>query len=327
MSKIDALQQMEKAVIDGTALPASILNTQQANRFIDLVVDESVLLKQVRVARIDHPAGEINKLDLGTIVTEDASLSVTTNTPSESTVTYNTVKYRSSFDLASDFTEDNIEGAGVRDTLLNMFSKRIATDAEIAAIEGDDSLGTGTAELNLLSANDGWFKLLTADVPVAQQINAAGASASRKLFYDMKRAIPRRYRISRPDYRYLSPTSVADKWELDEGELNTGSEGQVATRQTGSVGRSPFGIPMSEVNLFPEDLTFGTAVTDASKIVLTPFANLIWFIQRKITIEWDRVPRQDKWEVTIHFRTDVEVENDDMVVMANNVSESGTDYA
>ena len=330
--KLDALALMEKAAIDGTALPQSLLNVQQANRFIDLVVDQSVLLKQVRTVRIDHPSGEINKLDLGTIVTEGASTTTTprTRVPSESVVTYSTIKYRSAFDLVTDFVEDNIEGANVRDTLLTMFSKRIAIDAELAAIEGDDSLATGDLESdlnNLLGVNDGWCKILNAKVPSAQLVNAAGASSSRKLFYDMKRRIQTRYRVARPDFRWLVPPSVWDKWELDEGESNEGSEGQVGTRQRGTVGRRPFGIAMVEVPLMPEDLTFGTATTDASKIILTPLANLIWFIQRDITIEWDRIPRMDKWEVTIHWRGDVEVENEEMPVLANNVSESGADYA
>jgi hypothetical protein len=53
---------------------------------------------------------------------------------------------------------------------------------------------------------------------------------------------------------------------------------------------------------------------------------LIYFVQRDITIEWDRQPRQDMWEVTIHFRCDFEVENVDLVVIAKNVSMSGADY-
>jgi len=331
-NKLDALQLMEKAAIDGTALPQSILNLQQANRFIDLVIDQSVLLKNIRTVRIDHPSGEINKLDLGSIVTEGASATTTprTRVPTESIVTYSTIKYRSAFDLVTDFVEDNIEGSSVRDTLLNMFSKRIAVDAELAAIEGDEALPTGDLESdenNLLGVNDGWCKLLGAAVPAAQQIDAAGAASSRKLYYNMKRKIQTRYRVARPDYRWLVPPSVFDKWELDEGEIATrGSDTGAATRQQGSVGRRPFGITQFEVPLFPEDLTFGTAVTDASKIILTPFANLIWFIQRDITIEWDRVPRQDKWEVTIHWRADVEVENAEMVVLGNNVSESGPDF-
>ena len=330
--KLDPIVVIEKATIDGTSLPNSILNSQQANRFIDLVVDQSSLLKAVRTIRIDHPTGEINKMDLGSIVSEGAgtTTTATTHTPSESVVNYASVKYRSAFDLSTDFVEDNIEGGSVRDTLLNMFTKRIGTDAELAAIEGDDGLATGdgeTQENNLLGANDGWKAILAAKTPALQQIDAAGAASSRKLFYKLKRGIQRRYRVARPDYRWLVPPSVYDKWELDEGEQNDGAEGQVRTRQQGKVGRNPFGIPQIEVPLMPEDLAYGTAVSDATQLWLSPLMNFLWFIQRDITIEWDRIPRQDKWEVTIHWRADVEVENEEMVVLAKNVSETGSDYA
>jgi len=329
--KLDPMVLLQKAAIDENALPNSILNRQQADRFIDLVIDFSVLLKAVRTVRIDHPSGEINKLDLGTIVSEGAGTTTVprTRTPTESIVNYDTVKYRSAFDLVTDFVEDNIQGVGIRDLLLDQFTKRIAVDAETAAIEGDESLTTGDAESdenNLLGVNDGWNKLLINVVPAAQQVAAAGLASSRRLFFEMKRRIQKRYRVARPDYRWIVPSSVWDKWELDEGENNTGSEGQVSTRQTGAVGRRPFGMAMVESTLQPEDLAFGTAVTDATKIWLTPLMNLIWFIQRDITIEWDRIPRDDKWEVTIHWRTDVQVENEEMVILANDVSESGTDF-
>jgi len=327
--KLDVNKLMTKSEIDEANLPNSVLNTQQANRFIDLVIDTSTLIKKVRTRRINHQKGDINKLDLGNIVTEgaDTTTSVTTNVPSESKIHYSTEKYRSAFDLTTDFTEDNLEGRSIRDTLLTMFSKRISIDSEMAFIEGDESLTTGdlqSKENNLLGPNDGIVKILTDNTPAAQQINAGGKASSKKLFYDMKRKIPSRYRVAKPAYRFLTPTSVYDKWMWDISEVETGA-GDTATQ--GNVNRSPLGIPMVDVPLMPEDLSIGTSVSDGTKIILTPLQNLIYFIQRDITIEWDRQPRKDMWEVTIHFRADFQVENRDMCVIAHNVSESGTDYA
>jgi hypothetical protein len=83
---------------------------------------------------------------------------------------------------------------------------------------------------------------------------------------------------------------------------------------------------MVEVPLMPEDLTYGSN-SDATQMWLTPLQNLIWFVQREVTIEWDRVPRSDKWETTIHWRGDVQVESSAMVVIAENIRESGSDYS
>lgn len=326
--KLPLQEMVEKSAIDSNSLPNSVLNREQANRFIDLVVDESVLLKQVRVVRVNRNKGEINKLDLGTIVTEGAHTTskATTNVPSESVVTYDCEKYRSGFDLKTDFMEDNIEGKSIRNTLLSMFSKRIAIDTEMAAIEGDDDLTVGdgqSKENNLLGVNDGWGKILLANVPSAQQIDAGGFAPSKKLYYDMKRAIPSRYRAAKPDYTWIVPSGPFDKWKLDWSDRETAG-GDTALAKAMVPG--PWGIDMLEVPLMPEDLSFGSAGTDGSWIWLTPLQNLIYFVQRDITIEWDRRPRQDVWEVTIHFRVDFEVENPDLVVLAKNVSMSGSDY-
>jgi len=88
--KLPLQQMIAKSAIDETSLPNSVLNRQQSDRFIDMVVDESVLLKRVRVIRTSRNKGAINKLDLGTIVTQGASTTsrATTRTPTERVVTY-----------------------------------------------------------------------------------------------------------------------------------------------------------------------------------------------------------------------------------------------
>lgn len=295
---LDIGQLLEKAAISETTLPSSVMNRAQSDRFIDLVTDTSVLLKAIRRARVSIQKGEINKLDLGSIVTEGASAtsSATTRTPSDSTVEWDTVKYRSAFDLKTDFIEDNIEGGNVRDTLLNMFSKRMSIDAEMASIEGDEDLTTGDVQSdsnNLLGVNDGFIEIFNDNVPSAQQVDAAGAASSLKLFYDMKRKVPSRYRVAKPDYRWCVPSSVYDKWTYDMTQRGT-VVGDAARQ--GQVGRTPLGIPMVEVPLMPEDLTYGSN-SDATQMWYTPLKNMIWFIQREITVEWDRVPRSDQWEV------------------------------
>jgi hypothetical protein len=326
--KLPLGQMFSKSAIDETSLPNSILNRQQANRFIDMVVDEAILMKNVRVVRTDTNKGEINKLDLGTIVTQGASTTsrATTRIPTEKVVTYDTEKYRSAFDLKTDFMEDNLEKGGARDTLLGMFSKRMAIDTELAAIEGDSTLATGDSqsdENNLLGVNDGFSKILLANVPSAQQVDASGDAPSKRLYYEMKRRIPSRYRVAKPDYVWIVPSGPADKWKLDWSDRET--VGGDSALSSGLV-PGPWGIPMLEVPLMPEDLSFGTIGTDGCQIWLTPLKNLIYFVQRDITIEFDRRPRQDVWEVTIHFRVDFEIENTELVIMAKNVSLSGSDY-
>lgn len=58
MSKATTVAETIDATAGGTAdLTTAILDRQQADRFIELVVDTSVLLKQIRVKRVNHPSG------------------------------------------------------------------------------------------------------------------------------------------------------------------------------------------------------------------------------------------------------------------------------
>jgi hypothetical protein len=317
-----------KEAIDSGSLPHSVLNRVQADRFIDLVIDETTLMKKVRVQRVNNNKGSVSKLDLGSVVTEGASTTsrARTRTPTESVMTYDTEKYRSAFDLHTDFVEDNLEKEGIRNRLLSMFAKRISIDIEMAALRGDDSLLTGdnqSDQNNLYGVNDGWSKILRSNVPGTQIIDAAGTAPTSELYYRMKRLVPSRYRAAKPDYVWIAPSGPADKWKRDWAVRQTVGGDQVLA--TGAA-PGPWGIPMLEVPLMSEDMTFAPYGTDGSEIWLTPLQNLVYFVQRDITIEFERQPRQDMWECTIHFRVDFEVENPDLVVMATNVSMSGDDF-
>jgi len=224
--KLPLKEIMQKSAINQTSLPNSVLSRKQSDRFIDLLVDESVLMKNIRVVRVDHQKGEVNKLDLGTIVTEGAHTTskATTHVPTERVLVWDTEKYRSAFDLSTDFTEDNIEKAGIRDRLLSMFTKRMAIDTELAALKGDETLSTGdsqSAENNLLGVNNGFQKILETAVPTAQQLDASGAAPSKRLYYEMKRRIPSRYRAAKPNYVWIVPSGPADKWALDWSDRET----------------------------------------------------------------------------------------------------------
>lgn len=228
---------------------------------------------------------------------------MSTYAPTASTVNYDTKKVRSCFDLTSDFTEDNIEGTAVRDKLLEMFTKRIAIDLEILALEGDENVaGTTTTRADrLVQANDGFYDIMMktptspptaqAGVPDAQQIDAEGTAASYKLYYNLKKLIPTRYRVAKPDYRWLVSPRTYDKWVYDltvlDGDVGDGpaykNDVQARAREMGGGG-SPVGIKMVEVPLLPEDLSYDEAATDGTWIACTPLQNLIMFIQRDITI-------------------------------------------
>lgn len=313
--------------IDSAVLPASVLPRQAADRFIDLVVDTSVLLKNVRVVKVNHPKGQINRLNLSDISSEGANAvsTPTTYVPAESIIEYNMVKYRSAFDLTRDFEFDNIERFGVRDTLLDMFSKRIRKDNEIALIQSDDTLPTGDGQSkfnNLCGVNNGIRKILLENVPTAQILDASGTSVSKDLFYAAKGLIPVDYQVNEPDYRWIMNVAAHDKWVYEfQDRATVGGDASYSGTAPG-----PWGIPILKVPQMPSNFSYSGSAADRTDIILTPPKNLIWFVQREMSIETERRPRMDKDEITMYWRVDFQVENPDLVVYIKNIKISGADY-
>jgi len=319
-------EAIRKATINGTTLPNVILNRIQVDEFIDDVVDESVLLSKIRVARRSEPSGEINRLYFSGPVTEKASLTHSEREPSEAQVLFDTVKLRSTFDLSSDFMEDIKASSpeAARRRIAKLFASQIANDLEQLGIEGDDSIaGTTTASDRLLCANDGWSALMDDDLPAAQDLDALGAGPSKRLYFAMLRLMPTKYKKRKKNFRWVVSPSIQEDWvELMSARATPAGDQAVE----GYIAK-PTGIPMLEVPLMPVDLTYGTGISDCGQIWLLDPKNLVYIIQRKIKWEWERNPRADTWEATVHTRADVIIENENAIVRAKNVSLTGTDYA
>ena len=163
-------------------LNANSMKREIADRFINQVIDESVLLKNVRVHRTDAAAGDISKLALSGPVTykaTEATETTDTRKPTNTVVPYATKKTTSAIDISGELSEDNIEGPNGRNTILSCIVTQMGNDMEQLAIEGDDSISGSTDIEKLLKSNDGW-KLLTASGTGAHIVDAAGKKASYK---------------------------------------------------------------------------------------------------------------------------------------------------
>jgi len=296
------------------------LKREEATAFINQVVDESVLLKACRVHQTDSPSGNLSKLSITGPVTERATENTdsgNTYKPTNSVVAYATVKTRSAIDISGEVQEDTIEGTGAQGTIMNAMVTQVANDMEMLSVEGDDSTVGSSALARLLVANDGWH-VQTASGSGAHLVDCGGKRASYKLLGEMLLAMPTKWRKNLNQLRWiLSPRAAFDITEEWGGRVTDLGD---SLRQTGQLppihGVQPLIVPF-----IPEDLTIsGTASTSGSFIWLTNPANMIYVVQRDVTIEWERVPRSDKDEGTIHMRTDFVIEEVDAIAKAINVN-------
>ena len=303
-----------------TAMNSASLRRELADMFINLVVDESRLLSMVRQHRTSFPSGDITKLNVNTNVTRGATQNTEateTRRPTDSVVTYNTAKTVSLLDVSGEWVEDNVGGQGGKNVAIEAFTRAIANDMETLSIEGDDS-ETGTDDLaSLIKVNDGWH-VLTSAAEGAHIVDGTSKRTSYKLLSEMMRAMPTKWKRCPSDLRWLMSWGAAQDLVDEFASRNTLYGDQM--RKEGTL-PPILGVPVEIIPKIPEDLTLtGTDGTTGTFIWLCNPQNFIFVVQRDFKAEWERVPRKDADELTIHMRTDFVVEETDAVVKATDVS-------
>jgi hypothetical protein len=303
-----------------TVMDSVSIRRKLADRFINQVVDESRLLQMVTTMPVVEPSGEFSKINVNTQVTELATENADSGNvrrPEDTPLFFQTVKLRSAMDVTGEWIEDNIEGAQGRSTFVQAMTSAISNDHEQLAIEGDESIVGTTDEERLLKANDGWATI-TAGHPDTNFVDAGGRKPSFALFSAMLTAMPTKYKRDRTKLRWIMSWGAAQRYVEEIADRPTIYGDHL--REHGTL-PPILGVPVEIVPLLPEDLPLsGTSGEQGTFIWLTDPKNFVYVPQRSFTLEWERKPRNDRYEMTIYMRTDYIVQETKQVVMATDVS-------
>ena len=257
-----AKTRVEKAVITTDALAtAGKLNPQQADQFIDYVIDQSVLKNNARIVRFNPEQLEINKIGIGRRVAMPAAEA--TDPRKRRGVTTSKVVLRPReiivpWEVTDSVAEVNLEGAKLLDHIVKMMAAQCNNDIEELALQGD-VLGPAILESDYVDGGDttryvkdgylamfnGWLRL--ADT-LTHLYDAAGANVGSTIFSRMLNALPTKWRRNRGDLRfYIAP----DLEQLYREKTSTRATplGDAAA-QTDQV-LKPFGVPLIAAPLFP----------------------------------------------------------------------------
>ena len=249
---------VQKAITAAEALATSgKLNPAQANKFIDYVVDESVMKDNVRVVRFTNEELAIDRIGIGKRVMQPATEYVAPQ--HRSGVSTSQIKLKpeeviAAFDITDTFKELNIEGESVEDHIIRMFAAGWRNDEEQLAINGDtvgpaalegDLVDEGSTTQyikdGLLTLFDGWWRKSDG----AHLLNAANASIGLNVFGGMIRAMPQKYRRNKKDLRFFMSADLAQYYIEKMATRMTGKGDAAAEGET----QTPFGIPIVEVPL------------------------------------------------------------------------------
>lgn len=277
---------IQKAITAAETLATSgKLNPAQADKFIDYVIDESVMKNNVRVVRFRNEELAIDKIGIGKRVMHPAveyqapqyRLGVTT-----SQIKLKPEEVIAAFDIGDSFKELNIEGDSAEDHIIKMFATGWRNDEETLSLNGDVvgqavlegdlwDQGSTTKYIkdDLLGMYDGWWRLADG----AHLVNAANTSVGLNVFGAMLRAMPQKYRRNKANLRFFMSSDLAQMYIEKIATRMTGKGDAAAEGET----QTPFGVPIVEVpllDLLPKIVQNVTMTgTTAQSLRYAPYAS------------------------------------------------------
>jgi HK97 family phage major capsid protein len=307
LSNRTILEKADLALADLTA-GGGILKPAQAQKFMRLLIKDSVLMKMATVVPMASPKQQISKIKFGTRILrpgqEATALAVGDRAkPDLTSVELDAKLFKAEVRLSDETLEDSIERGELRQTIMEMIAEAISRDMEEIVVSGD----TASAD-PFLATMDGVVKQATSHV-----VDAAGAHISKNLLSDMLKTLPSEHLRDKKSMGFL--TSV----DADLDYRNSLAERATAVGDKFLEGDTPVlysGVPVQPVPLFPENLGSGN---DQTVILLCNPKNIQVGIWRQIRIESAREISEGTLKIVATLRFDVKFAEEPGVAKAINV--------
>ncbi len=307
LSNRTILEKADLALADLTA-GGGILKPAQAQKFMRLLIKESVLMKLATVIPMASPKQQISKIKFGSRILrpgqEATALALADRAkPDLSSVELDAQLFKAEVRLSDEVLEDSIERGELRQTIMEMMAEAISRDMEEVLINGD------TVSVDpFLAVMDGVLKQATSNV-----VDAAGAPISKTLLQSMLKTLPSEHLRDKKAMRFM--TSV----DADLDYRNTLADRATVAGDRLLESDTPVlhgGVPVQPVPLFPENLGVGN---DQTVIVLCNPKNIHVGIWRQIRLESDRDISEGTLKIVATLRFDVKYAEEPGVAKAINV--------
>ncbi len=281
-----------------------LLQAEQANTFIDMVVEQPTMIQQVRVQRMNGPQMKINRLGFDSRIMHAATQTGGQNDdgsndrwlaaakrskPLSSQIELNTKECIAEVRIPYEVMEDNIEKGNFEAHVMRQIAERATLDFEEFGLFSDT--GSGDADLAM---QDGWLKLITSHV-----LDNASAGAKDAMITAALLAMPQKYLRNLPAMRaYIS---IANKIKFQADRMN----------RIGALGDAS---AVANLDLYSQGLKVEPVATLAAdgvgaKGIMTYPQNLIFGIQRQITVETDKDIRSREYIIVVTARVAYQVDD------------------
>lgn len=300
---------VEKADIAVSNLVSSggYLNSEQANAFIRMIIDQPTMINQCRVVRMNAPKRKIEKIGFGSRILRAAPASGTAldatkrARPDLGMIELETEEIIAEVWLPYDVLEDNIERGGLEQTIMSMIAERAALDLEELMVLGD----TGSSD-SYLALCDGILSL----TPTGNIVDGSGITDIKKeLFKAAIQQMPTRYLRNRAAMRYYVSHHAEMEYRDSIAERATSLGDEKVSKFTPMFA---YGTPVEPIAMMPDH-----------KLWLSYPKNVIWGIQRDIMIETDKDIRRRVLIIVLTMRCDIKVEEPQACVAVEGFTDAG----
>jgi hypothetical protein len=301
------LEKADLALADLTT-GGGLLQPAQAQKFIRILIDESVILKQGTVVPMKSPKQLIEKIRFaGRILRAGAEAAALPagdrSKPDLSQVELDAQLFKAEVRLNNEVLEDSIERGQLRQTIMQLMAEAISRDIDEVIIRGDTASGDP-----FLAKLDGILKQATSNI-----VDAQNQSTNKGIFRDMLKSMPSAFLRNKREMRFF--TSVDSEIDYRDSLAERATVvGDKFLEQDEPVAYS--GVPVVDVPLFPENLGVGG---NATNVLLTDPKNINIGIWRNIRVETDKLVSEGVLIIVATLRFDVKYAEETAVVKAINV--------
>lgn len=309
----EVLQRADIALADLSS-NGGMLAPEQSNAFLDMVLEQPTILKQVRQVRMAGPERKINKIGFASRILRAASQTggaedngsngryvakADRAKPTTSQITLNTKEVIAEIRLPYEVLEDNIEGASLESHIMRLIAERAAIDLEELVLAGDTA--SGDAYLALM---DGYMKRMSSNV-----VNNASAGITPTLFKNGLLAMPQRYHRNLNQMKHF--VSVANTIKYRDVVANRGT-GYGDSMLTGTQPIYAYGVAVEQAPML-------AAIGSGNQGLFTFPQNLLFGIQRDIRVETDKDIRSREYIIVLTCRVATQIEDEAATVKYTNI--------
>ena len=331
------------------AMPNIVLDPEEADKFIDYVVDESFWDKNAQIVKMAKNEKNIRYMgynaDKRFLYPADSFASSNyTKTFKEGKITLSSKKLRGCVVIYDSDLEDNIEGQAFADHLMKIIAKRVANELdEIYYVSNQTAFTTADARgltngfryhlLHGSPSDSGDLPNAATELDASSDFDNAGEIAEQSTgqpyqwefkFAKMLSSLPSKYKVQGlGNLRYFCNDIVASDY------IEALSKRGTVLGDNAILGKAPlsFGtVPLATIPLLPTTYVTGSEGTEAygsgtfTDVILTNKDNFIIGLHKSLKLESKREPADEASYVYYTIRMDMKVGNPEAAVILHDLT-------